>query len=465
MILDRIIYYLNLFFFFYMFVYALVIFFNTICAAFTLEELFAKKKYINKNIIENENNYIPISIIVPAYNEEVTILSTIESLRKLDYPEIEIVVVNDGSKDDTCRKVIEYYNLKEVIRPIRKQVQCKDVKAIYENQGGIRIILADKENGGKSDALNMGINLCKYPLFICVDADSALQHDSLKKIVAPFLESDEVVAVGGNIKVANQASIKDGKIVEMNTPKKLIVIFQIIEYFRVFLTSRVAFNHINANLIISGAFGIYSKRAVIDVGGYSPGIVGEDMDLVVKLHAFYRKNKLPYKITYVPDAICWSQVPESLSVLRAQRKRWHVGLGQALKAHDFMLFRPGYGTVGMIAYPYFLLFEYITPILELLGLATITLSFMFNFINIKFFLTYLLFYIIYNIVASLVAILLETYIFGGTLSFKAVLKLVIFSFVECVGFRQLCSMFRIGAFFGRKKSRNNWGNMKRVKMG
>lgn len=463
--MDRIIYCINIFFFIYMFIYALVIFFNTICASFTLEELFAKKKYINANVINNDNNYIPISIIVPAYNEEVTILSTIESLRKLDYPEIEIVVVNDGSKDDTCKIVIEHYNLKKVKRPVRKMVQCKDVIDIYENNGDIRIILVDKENGGKSDALNMGINICRYPLFICVDADSALQHDSLKKIVAPFMESDEVIAVGGNIKVANQVVIKDGKIVKMNTPKKLIVIFQIIEYFRVFLTSRVAFNHINANLIISGAFGIYSKKAVIDVGGYSTDIVGEDMDLVVKLHCFFRKNKLPYKITYVPDAICWSQVPEKLSVLKAQRKRWHVGLGQALRAHSFMMLRPAYGSVGMLAYPYFVFFEYITPILEICGLATIIISFIMKLINIKFFFTYLLFYVIYNIVASLVAILLETYIFGGVLSLGVIMKLMVFSLIECLGFRQLCSIFRIGAFFGTKKNRNNWGNMKRVKMG
>lgn len=463
--MDRIIYFINIFFFIYMFIYALVIFFNTISASFTLEELFAKKKYINANVINNENNYIPISIIVPAYNEEVTILSTIESLRKLDYPEIEIVVVNDGSKDDTCKIVIERYNLKKVKRPVRKLVKCRDVIDIYENHGDIRIILVDKENGGKSDALNMGINICRYPLFICVDADSALQHDSLKKIVAPFMESDEVVAVGGNIKVANQVVIKDGKIVKMNTPRKSIVIFQIIEYFRVFLTSRVAFNHINANLIISGAFGIYSKKAVIDVGGYSTDIVGEDMDLVVKLHCFFRKNKLPYKITYVPDAICWSQVPEKFSVLKAQRKRWHVGLGQALRAHSFMMLRPAYGSVGMIAYPYFVFFEYITPILEIFGLATIIISFIMKLINVKFFIAYLLFYIIYNIVASIVAILLETYIFGGVLSFGVILKLMLFSLIECLGFRQLCSIFRIGAFFGTKKNRNNWGNMKRVKMG
>lgn len=462
--IDRIVYYINVFFFFYMFIYALVVFFNTLCAALNLDELFKKRKYINRDIIANRNNYIPISIIVPAFNEDVTILSTIESLRTLDYPELEIIVVNDGSKDNTCEKVINHYNLKKVIRPIRKQVQSKNEIDIYENNDNIRITLVDKENGGKSDALNMGINISRYPLFICLDADSVLQHDSLKKIVVPFLESDQVVAVGGNIKVANQVVITEGKIVKIKRIKNPIVIFQIIEYFRVFLTSRVAFNHFNANLIISGAFGIYRKKAVIGVGGYSRETVGEDMDLVVKLHSFFKKNSIPYRITYVPEAICWSQVPEKLSMLKSQRKRWHVGMGQALRAHRFMLFKPSYGIVGMIAYPYFLIFEYITPLLEIIGITTIAISFMLKLINIKFFLSYLLFYIIYNIVASFVAILLENYMFSENMSKVLMIKLMIFSLFECLGFRQLCSIFRLGAFLGSKESKNKWGNMKRIKM-
>lgn len=448
-----------------MFMYAAYVFGNTIVASFHLEDFFIKKKHMGYAMINNSENYMPISIIVPAYNEEVTILNSITSLLHLRYPSIEIIIVNDGSKDSTAEKVIEHFQLKEVKQPIRRQLPCKEMESIYQNDfQGKRIILVNKENGGKSDALNMGINISRYPLFICMDADSVLQYDSLEKIVIPFMESDDVVAVGGNIKVANQAIIKNGEIVKINTPKKWLVMFQMIEYFRVFLMSRVAMNGVNANLIISGAFGLYNKKAVINVGGYTNGVIGEDMDLIVKLHCYYRKNKLPYKIDYVPDAVCWTQVPEKISVLKAQRKRWHVGMGQALFSHSFMFFRPSYGTVGMIAYPYFVLFEYITPILEILGIVTVTVSYFLHIINIEFLVLYLLFYMGFSLISSWVSIIFGNYLFGESLSTKALIKLLVVSIFESFGYRQMCSLFRIGAFFGTRKGKQKWGNMVRVSM-
>ena len=463
--LEQIILYINYFFWIYMFAYAIYVFFNTVVASFHLDDFFVKKSHMGYAPINNREHYIPISIVVPAYNEEVTILDSITSLLHLSYPEFEIIVVNDGSKDSTMQKVIHHFDLKEVKRPIHRQLSCKELNSIYEGESrGRRIVLVDKENGGKSDALNMGINVSRYPLFICMDADSILQYDSLEKIVIPFLESDDVIAVGGNIKVANQAIIKNGEIVKIETPKKWLVMFQMIEYFRVFLLSRVAMNGFNSNLIISGAFGLYNKKAVIKVGGYSSGVIGEDMDLILKLHCYYRKNKQPYQIEYVPDAVCWTQVPEKISVLKAQRKRWHVGMGQALFSHSFMFFRPSYGTVGMISYPYFVLFEYITPILEILGLITLALSFYIHIINLEFLVFYLVFYMVFNIVASWVSIIFCNYLFKDSLSIKGLLKLLGVSVFECIGYRQMCSLFRIGAFFGTRKGKQKWGNMERVSM-
>lgn len=465
MSLEKIILCINFFFFIYMFTYAIYVFLNTIVASFHLEDFFIKKNHMGYTQINNSENYIPISIIVPAYNEEVTILNSITSLLHLKYPEVEIIVVNDGSKDCTAKKVIDYFNLKEVKRPIHRQLPCKDMDSIYEAVvEEKRIILVNKKNGGKSDALNMGINVSRYPLFICMDADSILQYDSLEKIVIPFMESDDVVAVGGNIKVANQAVIKEGKIIKIETPKKWLVLFQIIEYFRVFLMSRVAMNGLNANMIISGAFGLYSKKAVINVGGYTRDVIGEDMDLIVKLHCYYRKNKLPYIVDYIPDAICWTQVPEKVSVLKAQRKRWHVGMGQALFSCKFMFFRPSYGSVGMISYPYFVIYEYITPLLEILGLVTVAVSFYLNIINLEFLVFYLVFYMIFNIVASWVSLIFGNYLFKDSLPLKGLMKLLFVSIFECIGYRQMCSLFRIGAFFGTPKGKHKWGNMERVSM-
>ena len=434
-------------------------------ASFQLDDFFIKKSHIGYSQLNNKENYIPISIIVPAHNEEVTIIDSITSLLHLSYQKVEIIIVNDGSKDSTMQRVLDHFELKEVKRPIHKQINCKEIKSIYEGDiEGKRIVLVDKQNGGKSDALNTGINVSRYPLFLCMDADSILQYDSLEKIVVPFLESDDVVAVGGNIRVANQATIKEGRIVKMDPPKKWLVMFQMIEYFRVFLMSRVAMNGLNSNLIISGAFGLYNKKAVIKVGGYTTDVMGEDMDLIVKLHCYYRKNNLPYHIEYVPDAVCWTQVPERISVLNSQRKRWHIGMGQALFSHSFMFFRPRYGTVGMISYPYFVLFEYITPLLEILGILTIALSYLFHFINLKFLIFFLVFYMVFNIVISWISIIFCNYLFSESLSLKDVFKLLAVSLFECIGYRQMCSLFRIGAFLGTRKGKHKWGDMERVSM-
>ena len=446
-----------------MFLYALVYFLNTVFASFKLDDFSSRKEHMGQSILKNELNYIPISILVPAYNEEITIINSIDSLLELDYPKYEIIIVDDGSKDKTSEKIIEHYKLKKVKKPYRRLVESKDALDIYENENNVRIILAEKENGGKSDALNLAINISTFPIFLCVDADSVIQRDALKKIVEPFLESDETLAVGGNIRVSNGMTIENGGVILSEKPKNPVVIFQIIEYLRVFLNSRVSLNGINGNLIISGAFGLYKKQAVVNVGGYSHGLMGEDMEIIVKIHSFYRKNKIAYKTSYVPDAICWTQVPERLKILRRQRRRWHVGLGQSLKRHKYMLFNPKYGTVGVLSFPYFLFFEYLTPLLEILGLTTITISYLIDIINLKFFVLYILVYIGYNIVISMISIITDIYIFGIESNRGIVGRLFLFSILEGFGYRQMISLFRLGNIFKGKDSQK-WGEMERVEM-
>lgn len=456
--LIDIIYWINVFFFFYMFMYAAVFFTTTIFSAFNLDDFFKRKKHMSQTVLNNSANYIPISILVPAYNEEITIADSINSLLNLDYPLYEIVIVNDGSKDNTVGKVIESFNLKKVSKPYRRLVESNEALSIYEGMGKVKIILVDKENGGKSDALNMGINISSYPTFLCVDADSMLQIDALKRIVEPFLEDDTTVAVGGNIKISNDIVIENGEVTAVERPKKFLVIFQMIEYLRVFLNSRISLNGINGNLIISGAFGLYNKKAIVNIGGYTNGLMGEDMEVTMKIHSYYRKNNLQYSTSYVPDAICWTQVPEDMATLRRQRRRWHVGLGQSLKMHKYMFLNPRYGLVGMVSFPYFLLFEYLTPFLEVLGMITITLSYLLGIINLTFFLFYLLIYMGYNITVSMISIIIERYMFSSTTNNKITFKLILFSILESFGYRQMISLFRIGNVF--KKS-YQWGEMTR----
>lgn len=456
--LFSIIYIINIFFFFYMFLYATVLFLTTLFSAFKLDDYFKGKSYMSYTVINNKANYIPISILVPAYNEEVTIVDSINSLLNLNYPSYEIIMINDGSKDQTVAKVISHFNLKKVSKPYRKLIPTNEALDIYEGNGKIKIILVDKVNGGKSDALNMGINVCSFPTFLCIDADSMLQSDALQKIVEPFLEDDQMVAVGGDVKISNNLVIDNGEILSIEKPEKLIVIFQMIEYLRVFLNSRISLNGINGNLIISGAFGLYNKQAVVNVGGYTNGLMGEDMEIIMKIHSFYLKNKISYKTSYVPDAICWTQVPEEVKVLKRQRRRWHVGLAQSLKRHRYMFLNPKYGLIGMVSFPYFLFFEYLTPFLEVIGLVTITLSFLLGIIDLNFFLFYLLVYMGFNIIVSMISIIIERYMFSSTMTNKITFQLILFSILESFGYRQIISLFRMGNIF--KKS-HNWGEMTR----
>ena len=457
--------YLNVFFLYYMFIYAIVFFISTIFAILNLNEDKRNKMYLNELSLKSTDNYVPVSILVPAYNEEETICDCVESLSYVDYPEYEIIVIDDGSNDDTSNKLINKFELKKVPRPIRRLVKCKNEQFIYEGyiKDGIKLTLVKKENGGKADALNMGINVSKYPLFISLDADSILQRDSISNIVMPFMEDDTTIAVGGSIKVANQVVLDKGKVIKVMPPKKILTIFQTIEYYRVFLTTRVWFNSFNGNLIISGAFGLFKKNAVLNVGGYDTDTVGEDMDLVVKLHSFYRKNKIKYKIKYEYKAICWSQVPEKLKDLKGQRRRWHIGLITSLNSHRYIFLNPKYGLVGIFSFLYFVVYEMFSCIIDVFGLIIILISYFSGLLNLKFLITFLFIYIFYSVIISLTAIILENYMFKYILKLSTLLKLMLFAFLESFGYRQLCSWYRITGFIGYRKRKYQWNKISRKK--
>lgn len=454
---------INTLFFYYIFIYAIVFFISTVFSVLDLNEDKRKIKYFNKLSIKSNENYVPVSILVPAYNEESTVVDCIESLSHQDYPNYEIIVIDDGSSDNTSSVVVDRFNLKKIVRPIRKLVECQKEKAIYEGiiNNKVKIILVTKENGGKADALNMGINISNYPLFISLDADSILQKDSLINIVMPYMEDDTTIAVGGNIKVSNSVVLDKGEVVKILTPKNLLVILQTIEYFRVFLTTRVWFDKFNGNLIISGAFGLFKKSAVINVGGYNTDTIGEDMDLVIKLHSFYRKNKLPYSIKYSHKAICWSQVPEKYKDLKSQRRRWHIGLITSLYTHRYIFLNPKYGLVGLFSFLYFSIFEMTSCIIDIFGFGIIIASYFFGFLNIDFLFIFLIIYIGYSTVISITSIMLEAYSFKNTLNLKSIVVYIVLSIFECCGYRQICAWFRLSGFFGYKKRKHQWSKITR----
>lgn len=415
------------------------------------------KRYVNSK------NMVPISILVPAYNEENTIVDNIKSLLALNYYEYEIIIVNDGSTDSTRDKIIREFDLVQISQPVKKSLETKEILGLYRNPKYERLILVDKVNGGKADALNAGINLSTYPIFASIDADSILENDALIKLTMLFVEDPETIAVGGIVRIANGSVIKEGKLVKMEIPKNKIAVFQIVEYLRAFLTGRTSLSKLNSILIISGAFGAFNKSVVIECGGYKTNTIGEDMDIIMKLHKKMLDEKKTYKIKFLADPICWTQAPESLKDLRVQRRRWQIGLFDNLLQYKSMLLNPKYGKVGMVTIPYYWLFELIGPVVEFLGYIFIPLAYLFGLLEFNSFLIFFLIAFLLGSTLSMGSILLEQISFRKYTTFGDTMRLVLFALLENLGYRQLTILYRIEGLLKFNKSRHSWGTIKREK--
>jgi cellulose synthase/poly-beta-1,6-N-acetylglucosamine synthase-like glycosyltransferase len=406
---------------------------------------------------------LPISLVVPAYNEEKTIVETIRSLQMVNYGEFEIIVVNDGSTDSTLMRLIQAYELRRIDKVYRRSIATREVRGIYGSLEYPNLMVVDKVKGGKSDALNTGINLAKYPLFCSIDADSIIEDNALLRVVKPFMERpEETVAVGGIVRIANGCEVKDGHVTAIKLPDKMWPLFQVVEYLRAFLTGRVGWSVLRSLLIISGAFGLYKRQEVIEIGGYDHDTDTEDLELVVRLHEHMRRKKEPYRIVFVPDPVCWTEVPSTMRVLSRQRLRWHRGLLQSLWRHKRMIFNPRYGVLGLVAMPYFFVFEMIGPFIEVLGYLAVILSWLFGILNTEFFLLFLAVAILYGVFLSVAAILLEEISFRRYPSWEDLLKLLVFGVIENFGYRQFLALVKVKSFYDFLRRHRRWGEMDRT---
>jgi cellulose synthase/poly-beta-1,6-N-acetylglucosamine synthase-like glycosyltransferase len=404
----------------------------------------------------------PISVLIPAHNEEKTIVETVRSMLMVNYGAFEIIVINDGSTDATLKKLVEAYELRRTDRPYKRAIPTSQVRAVYGSLAHPNITVIDKEKGGKSDALNAGINLSRYPLFCSIDADSVIEDNALLRVVKPFMEKpNETVAAGGIVRIINGCEVKDGRVTRIALPDRAFPIFQVVEYLRAFLTGRVGWSNLQSLLIISGAFGIYKKQEVIEIGGYTHDTDTEDLELVVRLHEHMRRKKKPYRVVFVPDPVCWTEAPESLRVLARQRNRWHRGLLQTIWLHKRMLFNPRYGAVGLFAFPYFAIFELLGPFIETFGYLAVVLSYLLGILDVQFFLMFLAVAILYGIFLSIAAILLEEISFRRYPGWIDLTKLVAYSVLENFGYRQILSAMKVKAFWDAIRRRRAWGQMQR----
>ena len=404
----------------------------------------------------------PITLLAPAYNEEASIASSVHSLLQLSYPEFEIIVINDGANDATLEVLIKEFSLQAIPEAYRIQIPTQPVKAIYRSTRHPNLRVVDKENGGKADALNAGINCARYPLFCGMDADSILPRDGLFRIVRPFLEDPVTVAVGGIVRIVNGCEVRDGHLIKTALPRNWLALFQIVEYLRAFLFGRMGWQALNGVLIISGAFGLFRKEAVIAVGGYRHDTVGEDMELVVRMHRIFSEQRRPYRVHFIPDPICWTEVPEDLRTLKNQRSRWQRGLAESLWLNKSLMFAKNSGAAGWLAFPFMFFFEMLGPLIELVGLVLMIVAYYFGLIDYQAAIAILILVFGFGVLLSGSALLLEEMSYRIYSRPSDLLRLCLALIFENLGYRQLNSYWRVVGMLRWLFNRNaSWGIMKR----
>lgn len=405
---------------------------------------------------------VPTTIIVPAYNEESTIAGSVRSMLQLAYREYEIVVVNDGSRDGTLEALREAFALEPFPEALRVRISTQPVRQVYLSARHPNLRVIDKENGGKADALNAGINIARYPLFCSVDADSVLQRDSLRRVTRPFQRDDSVVATGGMVRVANGCEVSDGFLTRVGLPRNALALFQVVEYLRAFLFGRLGWSALGGMLIISGAFGVFRKATVISAGGYRTQTIGEDMELVVRLHRVLRARGERYRIEFAPDPVCWTEAPEDLRTLRNQRVRWHRGLSESLAAHWPLMFSRRGGAPGWIAFPFLLLFEWLGPVIEVSGYVFLAVAVFYGWIDWTAFAAFLFLTVGLGILLSISGLLLEEMCFHIYPKPRHLCVLGFVAVAENFGYGQINSWWRlIGILQWAFQRKAVWGAMKR----
>lgn len=451
------------------FVIVYVTFVNTTYLALMIIGYFALKKetvpFNAKEIaVLAKSPLVPsVSVLAPAYNEAATVRDSIRAMLSLRHPHHEVIVINDGSSDNTLKVLIDEFRLYRSSRVALGAIPTAQVRGVYESRDPIPLVVIDKKNGGKADALNCGLNYSRHHLVAVVDADSIIEKDALLQISRPFLTSpDETVAVGGIIRIANGCVIEHGQVTTVQTPKNLMVRFQVVDYLRSFLGGRTAMSFANTLLVISGAFGVFRRDIILHIGGYRLDTVGEDMELVVRLHRYCHEHKRRYCIEFLSDSVCWTEAPESSRVLRRQRTRWQRGCCESILMHRRMIGNWRYGTVGLFGMPYFVACEIFGPFIELSGYMVTVVGLALGLISPATALLFFAVSILFGLLLSVGSVLLEESTICKYPNVGDLLKLLAAASLENLGFRQITLLWRLQAILQvlRKKQRV-WGEMER----
>ncbi|WP_243382079.1 glycosyltransferase family 2 protein [Geothrix alkalitolerans] len=407
------------------------------------------------------SHYKPITLICPVYNEEAGAVPSVNSLISLRYPEFQVVVVSDGSTDATLERLVKAFKLQPSQRVVRHLLPTQEVRGIYESAYVPNLVVVDKANGGKADALNCGINLARYPLVCCMDGDSLLENDALLRIARPFMDRPDMVASGGVVRPVNGCKVTPMGIRGIFLPGSWLARFQIVEYLRAFLFARVGLASMDSMFIVSGAFGVFRKDLVVSAGGFETATIGEDFELVVRLHRCLREWKRPHHITLVPDPVCWTEVPEDFHGLGRQRNRWQRGLLETLWRHRKMCFNPKYGRIGFFSMPYFIFFEALAPIIEVGGYLLFAWSVWTHSLNTPFAILFIYVALLLGVLNSVVAVVLQEISGHRYQGLKAWGLLLFAAVAENFGYRQLTLWWRLRGTFDWIRGKDSWGHLKR----
>ncbi|MBN9284907.1 MAG: glycosyltransferase [Flavobacterium sp.] len=424
-----------------------------------------KNSFVDYNVLLTSEFAPKLSLIAPAYNEGFTIEENVKSLLSLNYNNYQVIIVNDGSKDNSMEILIRTYDLVLTELEVHSKIETKKIKGLYRSRNAAfkKLIVVDKENGGKADALNAGLNIAEYPYVVCIDVDCILDKDSLLKLAKPFLESHgkRIIATGGVVRIANQCIIKNGRLVEVNVPDSMLSRIQVLEYLRAFLLGRMAWGRLDGLLLISGAFGAFDKEIALLAGGYSTKTVGEDMELVVRMRRYMLENKLPYAVSYIPDPLCWTEAPEEFKIFKKQRSRWMRGTIETLSIHKKMFLNPNYKLLGLISVPYWTLFEFLAPAIEFIGLIMTVIFLISGMLNWHFFFLLVLFVYSFAIFFSVIALYCEERTYHKYPKQADFVKLLLAAFIEPLYFHPITVYSALVGYKEKVMGTKGWGEMTR----
>ena len=445
--------------------YVVFIYFITLNLWYFTLNIFAYlglKKYMLRLQVTNPNDKLllksapPVTLLTPAFNESENCVQSVKSQLKIQYPDMRVLFINDGSTDDTLEKMINAFKMKPAFLPQTSFLKTQKIIEIYQSEIYANLWLIDKENGKKADALNVGINYCQTPLFCAIDNDSMLEQDSIARVVIPFIEDTRTIVSGGIIRMANGCTFEDGRITKVDLPKNILARFQVMEYLRAFYGGRLAWDIIDASLIVSGAFGVFRHSTVVAAGGYRHNTIGEDMELIVRLHKYCGDHKIPYKIRFIPDPVAWTEGPTTLKTLGRQRDRWQRGLLDSILSNITMFVRPKYKKVGLLAMPFYFIYEMLGPLIEILGYLVFFFLILIGYASWTYVIAFLLVAVILGMCLSVFSLVLEELSFHRYPKFRHLLNLIGVAIVENLGYRQLNSWWRIKGTWSFMRNKQNW---------